>query len=93
MTSLFLAIGNDKFGIDGGMRSGAVEAASLVMLGLIVLILGLVGAFVLMLARRTRRPDETLTFIEALPAEPPADEQAAPWEASADWWKRADGGR
>jgi hypothetical protein len=92
---IFLAgIGNEKFGVSDDVRSQAAEAAALFMVGLIVLVIGLVVAFAILMARRSRKPDDTLKFLDELeeppsaPTPPASNAPAKPWEKPADWWSQ-----
>jgi hypothetical protein len=83
----------------GGMS--AAEGAAATMLAAVVLVVALVGFSAWILARRSRRPDPTLQFLEHLdrsrkPSPPPPtrertrpSESAHPsWEKPDDWWKK-----
>ncbi len=68
------------------------------ILCLLGLILGGLGVFVWVIARRARRPDPTLVFLEELGEEEknqagPVDApEREPWERPSDWWKKGAGG-
>jgi hypothetical protein len=86
--------GNDKFGINEGIDSKAVDAAAFFMLGLVVVIIALVAAFAVSMARRARRPDQTLKFLNELDdggnaMKPGAPPTAGPqWQKPDDWWTK-----
>jgi hypothetical protein len=88
------AFGNDKFGVSEGVDSTAGDAAALVMLGLVVVVVGLVAAFAISMARRARKPDQTLQFLDELDdGERPvkangARPAAPPWQKPDDWWTK-----
>ncbi len=71
--------------------SVALDAAALVMVGLVFLMIAGMATLFIVLWRRSRRPDPTLVFIDSLRHEasrPDAGaETAAAWEKPADWWK------
>ncbi|MGI8605453.1 MAG: hypothetical protein ACR2OZ_20965 [Verrucomicrobiales bacterium] len=94
LAAVFSGLGHEKFGVSEGVRAGAAQAAALFMIALTVLIIGLVVAFAVTMARRSRKPDQTLKFLEDLdvdernPVPPAASRTAQPWERTADWWRK-----
>ena len=88
------AFGSNKFGVSEGADSTAGDAAALFMLGLVVVVIGLVAAFAISMARRARKPNQTLKFLDELedggnalkPGAPPSGGPS--WQKPDDWWSR-----
>jgi hypothetical protein len=76
------------------------EGAAATMLAVIMVVAALVGFCAWSVARRSRRPDATLEFLEDLDRarrrRPPPTRKRTnasepgmpPWEKPADWWKK-----
>ena len=85
--------GNEKFAIAEDARSNAGDAAALFMLGLVAIVVLMVVVFAITMARRARKPDHTLEFLDDLngsepTATPPAAGPNATWQKPGDWWNK-----